>query len=340
MGSGDNLKKYLHLLKDKDPLLSSLIHQLVEYRATAADNEINNRLLQELIARYAESEMRLKKLNQELTLKQDRLEQDLIAAAEIQKSLLPTNVNYGEILDVAWRFQPCEKIGGDIFNIIQLNDDHWAFYIIDVAGHGVPAAMVAVTVYQYLQPQSGNLIMRPEDSLNNGEIRQPAQVLKFLDREYPFERFNNFFTMNYAILNIKTGTVTSSSAGHPPPILLRKDGTVVTLKKGGRPIGTIDLRISTDEPIVYEQDREKIGVEDKLLFYTDGVFEYQNDRGEFYGNKRFHEKLTALKDQPVSDLIEASFESLMVFGNNTAPKDDISLLGIQLKNLGANPSID
>jgi sigma-B regulation protein RsbU (phosphoserine phosphatase) len=340
MGAEDNLNKYLHLLKDKDPLHSSLIHQLLEYRATVADNEINHRLLQELISKYAESEMRLKKLNQELTLKQDRLEQDLIAAAEIQKSLLPTNVNYGEILDVAWRFQPCDKIGGDIFNIIQLDDDHWAFYIIDVAGHGVPAAMVAVTVYQYLQPQSGNLMMRPEDSLNNGKIRQPAQVLKFLDREYPFERFNNFFTMNYVILNIKTGTVTSSSAGHPPPIILRKDGTVVTLKKGGRPIGTIDLRIAMDEPIVYEQDREQIGAEDKLLFYTDGVFEYQNDQGEFYGNKRFHEQLTALKDQPVSDLIEASFESLMVFGNNTAPKDDISLLGIQLKNLGTNPSIN
>ena len=336
MGTEDNLNKYLHLLKDKDPLLSSLIHQLIEYRATAADNEINHRLLQELISRYAESEIRLKKLNQQLTLKQDRLEQDLIAAAEIQKSLLPTHANYGEILDVAWRFQPCDKIGGDIFNIIQLNDNHWAFYVIDVAGHGVPAAMVAVTVYQYLQLQSGNLMLRPEDSLNNQEVRQPAQVLKFLDREYPFERFNNFFTMNYVILNIKTGTVTSSSAGHPPPIILRKDGTVVTLKKGGRPIGTIDLRISTDEPIVYEQNREQIGAEDKLLFYTDGVFEYQNDRGEFYGNKRFHEKLTALKDQPVSDLVEASFESLMAFGNSTAPKDDISLLGIQLKNLGTN----
>ncbi len=337
MGTEDNLNKYLHLLKGKDPLASSLIYQLIEYRAAIADNEINNQLLQELISKYAESEIQLKKLNQELTVKQDRLEQDLIAAAEIQKSLLPTNVNYGEILDVAWRFQPCDKIGGDIFNIIQLNDDHWAVYIIDVAGHGVPAAMVAVTVYQYLRPQSGNLIMRPDDSPNNYEIRQPAHVLKFLDREYPFDRFNNFFTMNYVVLNIKTGTLISSSAGHPPPIILRKDGTLVTLKKGGRPIGTIDLRISMDEPIVYEEEQVQIGVEDTLVFYTDGVYEYQNSQGEFYGNKRFHEKLTALKDQPLSDLVETTFESLLAFGNNTAPKDDVSLLGIQLKNLVTSP---
>jgi sigma-B regulation protein RsbU (phosphoserine phosphatase) len=331
METEDNLDKYIHLLKDKDPLVSSLFHQLLEYRATVADNEINNRLLQELIAKYAESENRLKLLNQDLTIKQDRLEQDLIAAFEIQKSLLPNNINDGEILDVAWRFQPCDKIGGDIFNIIQLDNEHWAFYIIDVAGHGVPAAMVAVTVYQYLQPRSGNLIKRTGSSPENQEIRHPSRVLEFLDQEYPFDRFNNFFTMNYVILNIKTGDLVSSSAGHPPPLILRPDGTLVLLRKGGRPIGTIDLRISTDEPIIYEEDQEHLGVEDKLLFYTDGVFEYQDDRGEFYGYSRFYESIKALKDQSVSDLIESSFESLIAFGNHTDPKDDISLLGIQLK---------
>ena len=79
MGTETNCQKYLHLIKSKDPQLASLVHQLVEYRATIADNEINNRLLQELISKYAESEHRLKKLNQELNLKQDGLERDLIA---------------------------------------------------------------------------------------------------------------------------------------------------------------------------------------------------------------------------------------------------------------------
>ena len=337
MRTDDNLDKYIPLLKDNDPLLSALIRRLLEYRAAVADNDINNRLLQELIAKYAESENRLEKLNQELTRKQDRLELDLIAAAEIQKSLLPSNLNFGEILDVAWRFQPCDKIGGDIFNIIQLDDDHWAFYIIDVAGHGVPAAMVAVTVYQYLLRQSGNLIKPPANSTEGPQIRPPALVLKFLDQEYPFDRFKNFFTMNYVILNVKSGILVSSSAGHPPPLILRADGTLVLLKKGGRPIGTIDLRMSTDEPIVYEEEQAQIGVEDKLLFYTDGVYEYQNERGEFYGNERYHERIKALKDQPIGELIDATFEALMAFGNNTAPQDDISLLGIQLKNLSASP---
>jgi sigma-B regulation protein RsbU (phosphoserine phosphatase) len=336
MGTEANHHKYLHLLKSGDPLLASLVRQLVEYRATIVDSDINKRLLQELISRYAESELRLNELNQELTLKQERLERDLIAAAEIQKSLLPSNVNYDAVLNVAWRFQPCDKIGGDIFNIIQLDDNHWAFYVIDVAGHGAPAAMVAVTVYQYLQPGSGNLMTNPRETLRSQGIKSPAQVLKFLDREYPFERFNNFFTMNYVILNTSTGTLTSSSAGHPPPIILRKDGTLLPLTKGGRPIGTIDLRLAADEPISYEEQQEQIGPEDKLVFYTDGVYEYQNERGDFYGNERFREQLKGYRAHPVADMIEASFDSLMAFGNAASPKDDISLLGIQLKRLGSH----
>ena len=334
MGTEDNLNNYLHLLKGRDPLLAALIHQLVEYRATIADSKINQRLLQELIAKYAESELRLQKLNRELILRQDRLEEDLAAAAEIQKSLLPNNVNYSQVLDVAWRFQPCDEIGGDIFNIIQLDNDHWAVYIIDVAGHGVPAAMVAVTVYQYLQPGSGNLMLRPQEALRNQEIKSPAQVLKFLDREYPFERFNNFFTLNYVVLNVRSGTLRSSSAGHPPPIILRKNGTLVPLIRGGRPIGTIDLRLDANDPIVYEEQQEQLEPEDKLVFYTDGVYEYQNEQGDFYGSTRFREQLKASKDEPVADMIAASFDSLMAFGNTAAPKDDISLLGIQLKRGG------
>jgi len=68
MGTENYLDKYPHLLKGNDPLLAALIHQLIECRATAAGNEINNRLLQELILKYAVSESRLKKLNQELTI--------------------------------------------------------------------------------------------------------------------------------------------------------------------------------------------------------------------------------------------------------------------------------
>jgi sigma-B regulation protein RsbU (phosphoserine phosphatase) len=317
-------------ISPKDTQQLSGVRQLLEYRAKLKDSEINNQLLHELVFKYSELEKKLQTLNRELTVKQERIEQDLSAAGKIQRSLLPKKLSALDGLEVAWRFKPCEKIGGDIFNLIRLDNENWAIYIIDVAGHGVPAAMVAVSVFQYLQPQSGNLMMMSDEYLKTQRVRQPAQVLEFLDREFTFERFNNFFTMNYVIINVKTGKLTSSSAGHPPPIILRKDGTLQLLKKGGRPLGTIDLLLSDDEPIKYEEEREQLGPGDKLIFYTDGVHEYQNAKGEFYGNDRFFSRLKELKNQPVDRLVETVFESLMIFGNNTEPKDDVSLLGIEL----------
>jgi sigma-B regulation protein RsbU (phosphoserine phosphatase) len=171
------------------------------------------------------------------------------------------------------------------------------------------------------------------ESAKAQRIRQPAAVLESLDREFTFERFNNFFTMNYVIINPKTGRLASSSAGHPPPIILRKDGTLQLLKKGGRPLGTIDLLISDDKPIVYEEEHEQLGLGDKLIFYTDGVNEYQNDKGDFFGNDRFYGQLKKQKDQPVAKLVENVFKSLLVFGNNTEPKDNVSLLGIELTDI-------
>jgi len=313
-----------------DEQLTSTVWQLLECRAKLNDSRVNNRLLHELVFKYSVLEKKLKALNRELTFKQDRIEQDLAAAAKIQRSLLPKELNPLEGLNIAWKFKPCEKIGGDIFNLIQLDNEHYAVYIIDVAGHGVPAAMVAVSVFQYLQPLNGNLIIKSNENSENKEIRHPAQVLKFLDREFTFEKFDNFFTMNYVIVNVRTGDLTSSSAGHPPPVILRKEGTLQQFKNGGRPLGTFDLRLSDDEPVVFEEEYEQLHPGDKLIFYTDGVNEYQNAKGEFYGNKRFFDSLRALKEQPVDIMIETVFKSLIDFGNNAKLKDDVSLLGVEL----------
>ncbi|MBT8365984.1 MAG: serine/threonine-protein phosphatase [Deltaproteobacteria bacterium] len=324
------LKSYLESGNAKTAQLSSLVFQLLEYWATTQDYEIDNQLLQELVFKYAASEKKLKELNKELNWRQDRIEEDLAAAAEIQQSLLPQEIDTIAHLSVAWKFKPCEKIGGDIFNMAQLDDHHWAIYMLDVSGHGVPAAMVAVSVFQNLHPQAGNILMQAGKPQPMHFTRSPAKVLEKLDQQYTFDRFNNFFTINYVILNSDTGNFSCSSAGHPPPILVRKNGTLVIMATGNPPIGTRDLR-PTDEQITFPEEQKRIEAGDKLIFYTDGVFEYQNQQGKFYGNERFREKLKELKDNPVAILIDMLFKSLMEFGNGMEPKDDISVLGIEFR---------
>ena len=96
------------------------------------------------ISRRKEAEEVLLRTNQELEEKQHVLDADLAAAAEIQKSLLPQQIPPGDRIEIDWRFQPSQSIGGDIFNILVLDQDRLGIYILDVSGHGVPAALVAV----------------------------------------------------------------------------------------------------------------------------------------------------------------------------------------------------
>ncbi|CAB1084830.1 Serine phosphatase RsbU, regulator of sigma subunit [Olavius algarvensis Delta 1 endosymbiont] len=327
----DIIRNYLDSGETKTPQLSALTCQLLEYWATAKDFEIDNKLLQELVFNYAASEKKLKALNKELIWRQDRIDEDLAAAADIQRSLLPQRIDSVDHLAVAWKFKPCDKIGGDIFNMAQLDDKHWGIYMLDVSGHGVPAAMVAVSVFQNLHPQTGRILMRPGESRRNQAFRGPAKVLEKLDLEYTFDRFNNFFTINYVILNAATGEFTCSSAGHPPPIIIRQDGTLDIMTSGSPPIGTRDLRL-VDEQITFPEEKRKLNTGDKLLLYTDGVFEHQNRQGEFYGNERFQRQLGNLSSRPISHILDTQFQELMEFGNGAAPKDDISLLGVEFKS--------
>jgi sigma-B regulation protein RsbU (phosphoserine phosphatase) len=255
-----------------------------------------------------------------------------VAAAEIQKSLLPLSVDAVENLKVAWKFEPCEHMGGDIFNLFQLDDDHWAVYVLDVSGHGVQAAMVTVSVSQFLQPNSGHLFSRKSGKSSTTRVlKTPAEVLAALNGEFPFERFNNFFTITYMIINTKTGDLIYSNAGHPHSIVLRKDGKMELLQSGGPAIGIGDLPLLSGHENRYAEGRPHLAPGDKLFIYTDGIVDYQNPEGEFYGTDRFYQTLEALQGESVQGIVEKAVRSLMDFGNNAEPLDDITLLGLEFK---------
>ena len=332
----DSIKDKIRKLDIKNPQFATLLKQALEYWASLKDNDINNQLLQDLVFKYSAAEKKMKQLNQELLDKQNRLNDDLASAAQIQKSLLPRKIESAQNLEVAWEFEPCEHMGGDIFNMFQLDDAHWGVYMLDVSGHGVQAAMVTVSVSQFLQPNSGHLLGIPSDNSSTGnQLSSPAEVLAALDVEFPFERFNNFFTITYMIVNTKTGELTYSNAGHPHSIMLRKDGKMELLEKGGPAIGIGDFHLLDGKEIRYQEGTLRMDPGDKLFVYTDGITEYQNPAGQFYGTDRFYETINALQGQPVAEIVAGSIRSLMAFGSPAKPLDDITLLGFELKNYPA-----
>jgi sigma-B regulation protein RsbU (phosphoserine phosphatase) len=332
MNFDDLLRDQIEQLDLQNPQNGPLIKQVLEYWASLKDTGINNQLLQELVLKYSASEKKLNQLNEELLDKQKRLDADLVAAAQIQKSLLPHRIDSTTNLSIAWKFKPCEHTGGDIFNMFQLDDNHWALYMLDVSGHGVQAAMITVSVAQFLQPNSGHLIKPIFDKVANSRIRTPAEVLTALDDEFPFERFNNFFTITYMIINARTGDVRYSNAGHPHSILVRKEGHLELLSKGGPAIGMADFHLLSGQAERFEEGRLQLNRGDKLFVYTDGIVEYQKADGEFYGTERLCETLLTLKSKSITDMIEQSIKSLMDFGDHTKPQDDITILGIELKS--------
>ncbi len=265
--------------------------------------------------------------NEELLRTQKSLDDNLKAGAEIQKSLLPKTALDTEVMDVAWRFMPCGRMGGDIFNIFRLDENHWAIYMLDVSGHGVPAAMVAVTASQLLQPGTGYLPKRFQDPPPHYQIAPPADVLNELNREFPVDRFEKYITMSYLVLNTKNGTLRYSTAAHPPPLLLQRDGTLKLLEEGGTIIGREGM-------LTFNGGEKQLCFGDKLFLYTDGIVEYQDKCGEFYGEDRFYIELQRLRNEPISKMIDGVIDSMTSFGNNTEPQDDISLLGLEFRGQG------
>ena len=264
------------------------------------------------------------KANEELLKKQEALDEDLKAAAGIQRSLLPQKPPDADIVDVAWQFMPCERIGGDIFNMVRLDETHWGIYMLDVSGHGVPSALVAVSASQILRPQQGLVLKKTITPPPFYEVVSPAEVLNLLDREYPIERFNKFFTISYIVLNTEDKSIRYSNAGHPPPILLHEDGEMEFLDKGGTIIGMGGL-------LPFEEGEKQVRAGDMLCIYTDGIVEYQNKDGGFYGDERFHRELRRLSGRPISELVNGIIDSIMDFGDNNPPQDDVTLLGIEFK---------
>jgi sigma-B regulation protein RsbU (phosphoserine phosphatase) len=260
--------------------------------------------------------------NQELTEKQRRLDEDLVAAGGIQKSLLPLKSPDIKHLDIAWKFLPSYLVGGDIFNFLQLDEDDVAFYIIDVSGHGVPSALVTASVSQLLQHQNSNVTQRKGEAYKGYINVSPREVLEILDSEYPLSRFEKYFTMVYAIINVNDGNIIYSNAAHPPPILLHSDGSHELLETGGTIIGM-------DGILPFEEERKNLHKGDRIIFYTDGVTEFQNDNGDFYSEERFLSILKENKNKKVGVMLDAVITSIEDFGGNAEFQDDISLVGIE-----------
>jgi sigma-B regulation protein RsbU (phosphoserine phosphatase) len=251
----------------------------------------------------------------ELEAKRDQIDHDLEAAAGIQQSLLPHNTPDIPSIRAAWQFEPCDRVGGDIFQIHQTGKASISAYMLDVCGHGVSAALVAVTVTQFLQGLQNRMRL-------TGKLFTPEQVLERLNEAFPLDRFDSYFTAVYVSLDLRTGLLTYGNAGHVPPLLLRTNGTLETLSEHGPVIGS-----GFKEP--FGQASIRLFPGDLLLLHTDGLTDNFGPDGERNGRRQF---LAALQDQTgqtVDGLVTAIMQHSRSQRGDVPPTDDISLLALE-----------
>jgi sigma-B regulation protein RsbU (phosphoserine phosphatase) len=264
----------------------------------------------------------LRAKNRDLEHKQRHMDQELKAAALLQQSLLPQNPPAVAGLSCAWGFWPCETLGGDIFDLIRIDDRRLAGYMLDVSGHGVPSALVTFSAAQSLNPHNDLIWDRTED--DRRVPAEPLTVLRRLDRQYPFERFEKFFTIVYLLLDLEQRTLEYAAAGHPPIIGLRGRGSVELLDRGGPMIG---LGLLDDA----DRGRVDLAPGDKFILYTDGLTEYADPAGRQFGSKRLIDYLESRAHDRLDQLIAGLKHQLSTFGGDRPPRDDVSLLGFAVE---------
>ena len=254
-----------------------------------------------------------------------QMEQDLEAAAIVQRNMLPlAGVSFPGI-KYAYHFTTCNQIGGDLFNLVPLDDSHVAVYILDVAGHGVPAALKAVSLSWLLAPQKPNYRILFESN-SSGElcVAPPKNVLVRLNAHaYSTDPSGKFITFLYGVLDPKSGLFTYSRAGHPYPIHI-SDGRFI------RHIPPEDIPLGIIQDYDYSQSTYDIKPGDRIYFYTDGVSETMNPAGEQFGEGRIISNLVALSNLNLDESISGLIKRLTEWRCCSDISDDVSIIGIEV----------
>ena len=186
--------------------------------------------------------------------------------------------------------------------------------MVDVSGHGVPSAMVAVVVSQLLMPDH-HLPASSPVGLGKG----PAATLAALDRELPYERFRKYLTMVHMVIAARSGRVWYGNAGHPRPLLIRSAGNVEVLEPAGPMVGFGALVPFCEAEVTLDHG-------DRLLLFTDGLTERRTASGSLYGETRLAAALADLRHQGLDDLCDGLLADLQSCCGDQPPDDDIALL--------------
>jgi len=263
--------------------------------------------------------------NKRLKSAADIIKQDLEAAAETQRALLPVDLPRFPGFHFAYRTRPCIDVGGDSLNVLALDDQHLGVYILDVAGHGVAAALLSVTLTYMLSaaPERSFLYEADPEKPGTYGIASPANVVSRLNRQFlPAGGVTRHFTMVYGVLNRESGEFRYVAAGHLGPVHCTSGASPIVGETTGIPVGLL-------ESAAFEERTIRLEPGDRIYMVTDGILESENAVPEEFGVERLLEAFEAGQAHGLDDSVKTVMSRVEEWSGQRGAADDSSILAIE-----------
>lgn len=254
----------------------------------------------------------LNKKNIELERAYEENKKELAMAQKIQTSLIPNVFPETKKLSFHGLYLPMETIGGDLYDVHQISENKWGIVILDVCGHGVPAALITT-------------MAKISFNANSKKYFKASEVIAAVNNELceAIQDVGDYFTAFYCIIDTNTHTIDYVNAAHNDLYILRSDMTLETMVQTGPVVGVI-------KNLEYPSETINFSIGDRLVMYTDGVIEARNEHRELYDSDRLKEMIIANKDKDLRDFVTIIYDDILKFKNNAPDDDDIAMLAIDM----------
>jgi phosphoserine phosphatase RsbU/P len=250
------------------------------------------------------------------TAAKERIESELKIARAIQMNFLPKKfppLPAGDLVEIAAVLEPALEVGGDLYDYFLVDDRHLFFMIGDVSDKGVPAALFMAVTKTLLKGLTAIGL-------------EPSEIFAKVNRELASENDTMMFVTAFCgILDLKTGELVYSNAGHNPPVLLRpgQEPQWLPLPDG--------LFLGVSEKTEYHTKRMRLQPQDLVLTYTDGVVEAVDARQQLYANGRLMAAVKGAHEKSAEELVKTVMASVTAFSRGVSQADDISILALRFK---------
>ncbi len=247
------------------------------------------------------------------------IKREISIAQTIQRSLLENKMPDIGNVTLALRYFPMYEIGGDFYEISPIDENKIGILIADVSGHGIPAAFI-----------SG--MLKVICNFHSKSAQNPAEFMDRINEAIYNIVKDQFITACYTIIDIENRKIIQSNAGHWPMLLYRQaTNELIVNSENKMPLGcTLEEK--------YENREFDLEINDRLIFYTDGIIEIKNAEGKMFGDRNFHKLIKAIANYELEDFADKIIETIKRWYNTSEEifSDDVTLLALDIKNFSAS----